>query len=92
MKVKWLRKALNNLENIHDYIAKDNPEAALRLITKIRAGVKQLADFPLMGHNGRVEGTRELVIGNTPYFIVYRIKDEVVEILRILHSAKKFPE
>ena len=92
MKIRWLRKALRNLEIVHEYIKKDNPEAALRVVTKIRAGVNQLAEFPLMGRKGRVEGTRELVIGNTPYIVVYRVKGDAVEILRVLHSAKKFPD
>jgi plasmid stabilization system protein ParE len=46
MKVRWLSKALHNLEVIHEYIARDNPEAALKLVIKIRSAVKQLESFP----------------------------------------------
>ena len=90
MKVKWLRKALYNLQVIYKYIAKDNSEAALKVVIKIRGSVNQLEDFPLMGRIGRVKETREIVIN--PYFVIYRVNGNFVEILRILHSARKFPD
>ena len=90
MKVKWLRKALHNLQVIYKYIVKDNSEAALKVVIKIRVSVNQLEDFPLMGRIGRVKETREIVIN--PYFVIYRVNGNFVEILRILHSARKFPD
>ena len=90
MKVKWLRKALYNLQVIYKYIAKDNSEFALKVVIKIRGSVNQLEDFPLMGRIGRVKETREIVIN--PYFVIYRVNGNFVEILRILHSARKFPD
>ncbi len=92
MRVRWLRRALRNLESIYEYMEKDNPEAAQKVIMKIRVGVNKLADFPLSGRSGRVESTRELIIGNTPYIVIYRVKSNAVEILRVLHSARQFPE
>jgi toxin ParE1/3/4 len=91
MQVRCLRKALRNLEQVHAYIAKDDPEAAIRTVLKIQVAVKQLAQFPLMGRVVRVEGTRELVIINTPYFVVYGLKENTVEILRVLHTSKRYP-
>ena len=90
MKVKWLRKALHNLQVIYKYIAKDNSESALKAVIKIRGSVNQLEDFPLMGRIGRVKETIEIVIN--PYFVIYRVNGNFVEILRILHSARKFPD
>ena len=69
-----------------------HPEAARQLILRIQTAVGQLAEFPFMGRVGRVEATRELVISNTSYLIIYRVKEESVEILRILHSSRKYPE
>ena len=69
-----------------------HPEAARQLILRIQSAVGQLAEFPFMGRVGRVEATRELVISNTSYLIIYRVKEENVEILRILHSSRKYPE
>jgi toxin ParE1/3/4 len=89
MQVRWLRKALQNLEVIYEYVAKDNPDAALQLVTKIRGAVRQLEDFPLMGRTGRVKETREIVVN--PYIVIYRVNETFVEILRVLHSARKFP-
>jgi addiction module RelE/StbE family toxin len=92
MKIKWLRQALRNLEQVHAYIFKEDPEAAKQLILRIQDTVDQLSEFPLMGRVGRLEATRELVISNTSYLIIYRVKEERVEILRILHSSRKYPE
>lgn len=92
MKIKWLRRALQNLEQAHAYISKDDPEAATRTVIKIQAAVSQLGEFPFMGKMGRVEGTRELVITQTPYILIYRVKGDAVEILRVLHSARRWPD
>jgi toxin ParE1/3/4 len=92
MQVRWLRKALRNLEQAHAYIAKDDPEAAIRTVLKIQVAVDQLGQFPLMGRVGRVEGTRELVITNTSYFVIYGLKDNTVEILRVLHTSRRYPD
>ena len=91
MQVRWLRKALRNLEQAHAYIAKDDPEAAIRTILKIQVAVDQLAQFPFMGRVGRVAGTRELVIINTPYFVIYGLTENTVEILRVLHASRRYP-
>lgn len=92
MKIKWLRQALRNLEQGHAYIVKDDPEAARQLVLRIQSAVGQLAEFPFMGRVGRVEATRELVISNTSYLIIYRVKEENVEILRVFHTSRKYPE
>lgn len=91
MQIKWLRRALNDLENIVDYIAQDNPTAALEMLDTIEAITVGLADHPKRGRNGRMPGTRELVIPGTAYVSVYRLKAKRVEILRVLHSAQQWP-
>jgi toxin ParE1/3/4 len=90
--VKWLRKALKNLEQAYDYVAEENVEAAVGLVLKIHAATEQLAEFPMMGRVGRLDGTRELVITNTPYIVIYRVRGRSVEILRVLHSSRKYPD
>jgi toxin ParE1/3/4 len=92
MQVRWVRKALRNLEQAHAYSAKDNPEAAMRTVLKIQVAVDRLGQFPLMGRIGRVEGTRELVIANTSYFVIYGLKDNTVEILRVLRTSRRYPD
>ena len=90
-KIKWLRRAEKNLVSIHAYINLENTDAAKATIDKIRIGINKLKEYPFMGRVGRVAGTRELVIGGTPYIVIYQVKEDTIVVLRILHSAKKFP-
>ncbi|MBM0744279.1 type II toxin-antitoxin system RelE/ParE family toxin [Phormidium sp. CLA17] len=90
--VKWLRQALKNLEQAYDYIAENNGDAAIGVVLKIQAATEQLAEFSMLGRVGRVEGTRELVIANTPYVVIYRVRGNAVEILRVFHTSKRYPD
>ena len=92
MRVKWLRTALQNLTTEAEYIAQDNPAAAAELVTSVVKAVARLARYPASGRAGRVIGTRELVIPSTPYIVPYRVRLGVIEILRVLHSARKWPK
>ena len=51
-----------------------------------------LAKYPSIGRAGRVLGTRELVVGDPPYIIAYRVRDQDLEILRVLHTSRAWPE
>ncbi len=92
MRVKWLKVALANLDAEAEYIAQNNPAAAGRVVQKILRAVNLLRKNPAMGRAGRVAGTRELVVAETPYIIPYRVRGEAVEILRVFHAARKWPE
>lgn len=91
MRVRWLRTALANLNAEAEFISKDNPAAAARTVTAIVDAVQLLKQYPAMGRPGRVPGTRELVIPDTPYIIPYRVRGEVLELLRVFHGARKWP-
>ena len=90
MEVKWLRRALRDLENQIEFIAEDNPEAAVRTGETIGRAVARLANFPELGRIGRVPSTRELVVAGTRFIVIYRTTDSV-EILRLLHSSQRWP-
>ena len=92
MRVRWLRRALANLDAEGEYIAGDNPEAAGRVVMRILRAVDLLKKNPALGRAGRVAGTRELVVTGTPYIVPYRVRGEAVEILRVFHAARKWPE
>jgi toxin ParE1/3/4 len=92
VRVKWLRRALKNLDEEAEYIARDNPEAAMRVVERIAASVGRLAIHPALGRPGRVPGTRELVVSGTPYIVPYRVRGDTVEILRGFHGARKWPQ
>jgi toxin ParE1/3/4 len=88
---KWTDKALEDLSVIENYISQDNPKASVDIVKKIvLTAVEQLSRFQSIGKAGRVYATRELIIANTPYFIVYRIKSNIPEILRVLHTSQKY--
>lgn len=91
MRTRWLRGALRNLGEEAEYIARDDPEAAARVVERIAAGVERLKTHPASGRPGRVPGTRELVIAGTPYIVPYRVYRETIEILRVFHGARKWP-
>lgn len=91
LEVRWLKRALANLEAEAEYVARDSPAAARRVVTAIQQTVDLLARHPGLGRPGRVEGTRELVVPDTPYIIPYRVREGRVEILRVFHAARKWP-
>ena len=71
----------------------DNPAAARRVALRIVETVEQqLPDNPHLGRPGRVPGTRELVIPRTPYIVPYRVHRNALEILRVYHGARRWPE
>ena len=91
MRIEWLPIAEQNRESQLAYIAERNPWAAIDMGDAIEAAVLRLADHPRLGRPGRVPGTRELVVGGTPYVILYRVEESAVVILRLLHGAQRWP-
>jgi toxin ParE1/3/4 len=92
MEIRWQRTALSDLEAIQDYLLERNPPAALRLVSELREAALSLVEHPNRGRPGRVPGTRELVVSGTMYLIPYRVRGEVIEILRVFHGARKWPD
>ena len=92
MRLEWSAFAIGDRDGIFDYIEEDSPHAAVVVDDRIRMQVKQLLQFPETGRPGRVEGTRELVISQTPYIAAYRVTGDTVRILRVLHGAQLWPD
>lgn len=92
MIIKWLDDAVYDLQALRQYIDQDKPSAANRIAKQILKAVNLLSDQPGMGRPGRVLGTRELIVSSTPYIIPYRVKNNSIEILRVLHVAMEWPE
>jgi toxin ParE1/3/4 len=88
----WSPTALSDLESIRDYIADESPSSSRTTASKITKSVSRLADFPLSGRPGRVTGTRELVVPETPYVAAYMIKNEEVWIAAVLHGKQLWPD
>jgi toxin ParE1/3/4 len=92
LRTRWTRPALADLEGIGDFVAHDNPNAADRIVMRIVEAVEILRDHPHLGRAGRIAGTRELVIPETPYIVPYRVVDDEVQILAVLHAARRWPD
>jgi toxin ParE1/3/4 len=88
--IHWTDQGLSDLQNIHRYIARDNPEAASRTVQTILRGLDTVERFPEAGRMGsRFPSTRELIV--YPYLIVYRRKADAIEVVAIIHGARQGP-
>ncbi len=92
MKIVWLRKASMALDHEYDYIFRQNPAVAKRVFDRIVASTNRLGDFPESGRMGQIAGTRELVVPGLSYIVIYRISKKNVEILRVFHTARNWPD
>jgi toxin ParE1/3/4 len=91
LRLRWTRLAERDLDAIADYIGQDSPAAAARVVLElIERAETLLSRHAGLGRPGRVLGTRELVIGNLPYVIPYRVRDNFIEILRVLHTSRRW--
>lgn len=89
--IRWTELTLEDFEQAMLYIQEDNPDATVNVAQRIWDAGNQLAVYPGMGKSGRVSGTREFVISGTSFILPYRVVQDRVEILRVLHSSQKWP-
>ncbi|MGH9644233.1 MAG: type II toxin-antitoxin system RelE/ParE family toxin [Terriglobales bacterium] len=92
MVIWWSTPATRQLAAAHEYIAADNKPVAAEVTNHIWDSVDMLARHPKAGRDGRVLGTRELVITGTPFVVAYRIQKNEVRVLAVLHAAREWPE
>lgn len=93
MRIVWTRRYLHELAEIGDYIAKENPRAAAKVVNDIHSTTRRLlSSNPFIGRKGEIKGTRELVIPRTPYIVAYRVGDDRIEILFVQHGAREWPD
>ena len=89
----WSPEAIDDLASLRYYIAKDNPAAAQRVVLHILHNDEALlSEHPAMGRPGRVPGTRELLIPDTTFIVPYRVHDRTIQVLRVFHTARRWPE
>jgi toxin ParE1/3/4 len=92
-RIAWRAGALDDLEQLRAYIARDNPQAADAVRNRILELVGMLATHPHLGRPGRVSGTRELVITPTPFIVPYwQPRSGEIEILAVIHGARRWPD
>ena len=90
MRVLWTLAAEQDRADIVDFIAQDNPLAAIRMDELFGAAVGGLAKHPLMGRPGQIAGTREW-IPHESYRLVYEVQADTVWILALVHTARMWP-
>lgn len=94
MQIIWSTEAEADLEEAFEHISAENPQAALKLFYRVKEKVELLVDHPGLGKPGRVPGTKELVITNTPFVVPYRVlpQKKQLQIIRVFHSSREWPE
>ena len=90
MRALWTLAAEQDRADIVDFIAQDNPLAAIRMDERFEAAVGRLAEHPLIGRPGQVPGTREL-IPHESYRLVYEMQADTLWILALVHTARRWP-
>lgn len=87
--VIWTPQAADDLEAIAEHIAMDSPHYASLFVMDVLAAIERIAGFPRSGRvvpEIRNPAVRETVLGN--YRIIYRVREELVEVLTIYHGAR----
>lgn len=93
MKVHWTNNAIAHLVDIYEYIACNSPFYAKRTIDIITRRSEQLVSFPMSGHSVpeyETEDIREII--ENPYRMIYRLKQDQIDVLAVLHCAQRLPE
>ncbi|MBL8805788.1 MAG: type II toxin-antitoxin system RelE/ParE family toxin [Rhodospirillales bacterium] len=90
MPVLFADAAARDLEAIVAYIADHNRQSAEDVYRAIAAAARQLDRFPALGRPGRIDGTRELVVGQSPYILVYAVDGADAVIVAVFHGSRDF--
>ena len=90
MKIQWTPEARQDRAEIWDYLFERDENAAARIDDLISEAVAQLVDFPMLGHQGEVTGTRELT-PHSSYRLIYEIHGDIVWILTVIHTKRQWP-
>ena len=93
MKVRWTETAATNWEQVFDYIAEENISAALRIAENILDLTEMLAVHSFAGKPGRVAGTREMVVPQSPFILAYGVDtiEEIVWVYAVRHGRRRWP-
>jgi toxin ParE1/3/4 len=92
VKIRWTRLARKDIDSAYEYAADDGAGVADQLIERIQQAAAILVRHPMAGRTGRIPGTRELVVPDTPWILAYRIRRGFVDILGVIHGARKWPD
>jgi toxin ParE1/3/4 len=91
MKVIWGLRAKRDLHELIAYLLDRSLQGTENVAARIQSSTELLGRMPHAGRLGRIQGSREMVVSNTPYILAYRIVSGRVRILRVYHSARRWP-
>jgi toxin ParE1/3/4 len=91
MIVRWSVLAQRDADEIWDFIAADDPDAADRIITRFHEALRSVAEHPKLGRRGRKGSTREFAVSGTPYILFYEVTKTTIEVRRVIHGAREWP-
>jgi addiction module RelE/StbE family toxin len=90
--IRWTRHAIADIDDIYDFIPANNPRTAMSIVDRIDRVITSLTTHPRMGRPGRLAGSRELVVARTPFVVAYRLRGRAVEVLGVIHAARRWPD
>lgn len=92
MKIVWSRRAIRHLIiSLREYMRRDSDQSASVVAFRILQAIELLQTQPDIGRPGRVLGTRELVVPDTPYIIPYRVRRDRLELIAVFHGRQQWP-
>ena len=93
MRTRWTPQALADLQDVSSYIENRSSLAIANRVTRaIHSATRSLTRHPRRGRIGRIPGTRELVVPGLPYIVIYRVTEEFVELLNVIHTSREWPK
>ncbi|EFL85760.1 hypothetical protein HMPREF0326_01463 [Desulfovibrio sp. 3_1_syn3] len=92
--IQWTESASEDMDGIADYLLGEGLafEDVEGYVKRIFKAPEHLATLPGAGKPGRVPNTREWLVKDTPYALIYRVLADRVQILRVMHGSRQFPE
>lgn len=91
MRIRWTPAAAADLQHISDYLKDHHPQYQEPSLRRMYSSIQSLKEWPHRGRVGREEGTRELLLFPLPHIVVYRVREQSIQVLRIYHGAQDRP-
>jgi len=89
--VRWTKQALADLRAAREHLTSEYPQFLQATFLQIQSAINQVSQFPGVGREGRVRGTRELIFAQIPFILVYRKTASAIEIISFLHQSRQWP-
>jgi addiction module RelE/StbE family toxin len=91
--INWSQSSRQDILEVLAYFTSIEEDATGKnIVSTIIGSTDRLLSYPLSGKPGRSAETREIVVKKIPYVIIYKINADRIEILRVLHTSRLFPE